>query len=284
MKQPFLLRPVFFVILLTGSAHIGMTQNKTLADSAAAADWKEPAGMSLVWQDEFNGTAINISDWAYETVQTGWSPSWNKEWQRYTDNSTGGPNAFVEDGSLVIKADKTTGGDGGYTAARMVTRGKNHWTHGVIAASMKLPYGQGIWPAFWMLPEKGTWPNAGEIDIMELIGGGAGRDNKMYGTLHGPGYSGAKGIQGSCTLSRKNFSDAYHVFEIRWSTGKIEWYVDGQPYHTATKTSVPGAWPFDDGDFYILFNLAVGGSWPGYPDAKTVFPQSMSIDWVRVYQ
>jgi beta-glucanase (GH16 family) len=242
-----------------------MTQNKVLADSAAAADWKEPAGMSLVWQDEFNGTAINTSDWGYETVQTGWSPSWNKEWQRYTDNSTGGPNACVEDGSLVIKAMKTNGGDGGYTAARMVTKGRKHWTHGVIAARMKLPYGQGIWPAFWMLPENGTWPNAGEIDIMELIGGGAGagRDNKVYGTLHGPGYSGAKGIQGSCSLSKQNFSDAYHVFEIRWSTGKIEWYVDGQLYHTAAKTSVPGAWPFDDGDFYILFNLAVGGAWPG---------------------
>jgi beta-glucanase (GH16 family) len=284
MKQAFLLRPVFFVILLTGSAAIGMSQNRILEDTAAAADWKEPAGMSLVWQDEFNGTAINTSDWAYETVQTGWSPSWNREWQRYTENGTGGPNAFVEDGSLVIRAEKTTGGDGGYTAARMVTRGKEHWSRGVIAARMKLPRGQGIWPAFWMLPEKGTWPNAGEIDIMELIGGGAGRDNRMYGTLHGPGYSGARGIQGSCSLPKQNFSDAYHVFEIRWSAGKIEWYADGQLYHTATKEKVPGAWPFDDGDFYILLNLAVGGAWPGYPDAQTVFPQSMWIDWVRVYQ
>ncbi len=262
---------------------MSMSESKVLANTASAADWKEPAGMSLVWQDEFNGTEINAADWGYETVQTGWSPSWNKEWQRYTDNGTGGPNAAIEHGSLVIKAEKTTGGDGGYTGARMVTKGKRHWQHGVIAASMKLPYGQGIWPAFWMLPQKGAWPGAGEIDIMELIGG-AGRDNKAYGTLHGPGYSGAGGIQGSFSLSKGNFSDAYHVFEVRWSTGKIDWYADGQLYQTVTKASVPGAWPFDDGDFYILFNLAVGGSWPGYPDAKTAFPQSMSIDWVRVYQ
>lgn len=119
---------------------------------------------------------------------------------------------------------------------------------------------------------------------MELIGGGAGRDNKMYGTLHGPGYSGARGVQGSYVVPTKSFSDDYHVFEIRWSTGKIEWYIDGQLFHTAKKTTVPGAWPFDDGDFYILFSLAVGGEWPGYPDAETVFPQIMSIDWVRVYQ
>jgi beta-glucanase (GH16 family) len=284
MKQPFFLRLIFLAIILNGSASVGMTQDTILADSPAAADWKEPAGMRIIWQDEFNGTAINTSDWGYETVATGWSPSWNREWQRYTDNATGGPNAFIEAGSLVIKAMKTNGGDGGYTAARMATKGKKHWRYGVIAARMKLPSGQGIWPAFWMLPEKGTWPQAGEIDIMELIGGGPGRDNRMYGTVHGPGYSGARGIQGSCTLSSRNFCDAYHVFEIRWSTGRIEWYVDGQLFHTVTKTMVPGIWPFDDGDFYMLFNLAVGGAWPGYPDATTVFPQIMSIDWVRVYQ
>ncbi len=263
------------------SASYGSAESKHITVSTTSADWTEPAGMTIVWSDEFNGTSINTSAWSYETEATGWSKSWNNELQNYVDNGTGGDNAYIESGSLVIKAIESSGT---YTSARMVTKNKGSWKHGSIAAKMKLPYGQGIWPAFWMLPSSGNWPDAGEIDVVELIGGGSGRDNKAYGTLHGPGYSGGSGIQGSATLAAGNYSDNYHVFEIRWDEGFIEWYIDGVFFQRVTKDSVPGSWVFDSRNFYILFNLAVGGGWPGNPDGSTVFPQKMYIDWVRVYQ
>jgi beta-glucanase (GH16 family) len=278
--------------LLAGCATGGTSQDiqgnsPTATISTTASDWTAPTGMSVDWQDEFNGASIDTSVWSYETEATGWSKIWNKELQDYVDNGTGGANAYIGTDSgnkcLVIKATKKTDG---YDSVRMVTHGKKHWKYGVIAAKMKLPYSQGMWPAFWMLPEKNAseWPKTGEIDIMELIGGGAGRDNMAYGTIHGPGYSGGHGIQGRVILSSGDFRNDYHVFEIRWDEGQVRWYVDGILYHTVKKTIVPDAWPFDNGDFYILFNLAVGGSWPGSPDGTTVFPQYMYIDWVRVYQ
>lgn len=255
------------------------TRNPVIGTTAA--DWTEPSGMTLAWSDEFDAGLIDTSNWGYDTAATGWSKDWNNELQDYTDNGTGDANAYIENGNLVIKA--IVNGDA-YTSARMTTSGKHAWKHGCVAASMKLPKGQGIWPAFWMLPESGSWPNAGEIDIMELIGGGEGRDNKMYGTLHGPSYSGGNGIQGSATLASGDFSSEYHVFEIRWAEEYISWYVDGTLYHFASRDTVPGSWVFDAQNFYILINLAVGGGWPGNPDDTTEFPQSMYVDWIRVYQ
>lgn len=257
------------------------TYTKNPVISTTADDWTEPSGMTLAWGDEFNTSLIDTSKWVYETEATGWSKTWNNELQDYTDNGTGGANAYIDNGTLVIKAIKS---GTSYTSARMATKGKYALKHGCVAAKMKLPYGQGIWPAFWMLPESGTWPSAGEIDVMELIGGGAGRDNKSFGTLHGPSYSGGNGIQGSATLASGNFSNDYHVFEIRWAEGNISWYVDGTLYHFASRDTVPGTWVFDDRNFYILLNLAVGGGWPGNPDLTTVFPQYMNVDWFRVYQ
>ncbi|HEY1406429.1 MAG TPA: glycoside hydrolase family 16 protein, partial [Spirochaetota bacterium] len=128
--------------------------------STTAADWVEPTDMKVVWSDEFNDPSIDRSKWMCETTATGWSPTWNNELQEYTDIDTGGNNAFIENGNLVIRGEKTPKG---YTAARLATKGKHSWKHGRIAAKIKLPYGQGIWPAFWMLPENGNWPDAGEI-------------------------------------------------------------------------------------------------------------------------
>ena len=281
--------PVLVAILLScasggagdSTAFYGNAESNHITVSTTADDWMEPEGMTLAWSDEFNGSSIDTSVWKYETGATGWSKSWNNELQDYVDDGSGGDNARIENGNLVIRA--TSPSTGIYKSVRMVTKGNRSWKHGRIVAKMKLPYGQGIWPAFWLLPDSGNWPDAGEIDVMELIGGGDGRDNKTYGTLHGPGYSGGKGIQGSARLTSGKFCDAYHVFEIRWDEGVIEWFVDGVFFQRVTRKSVPGAWVFDDHKFYILLNLAVGGGWPGNPDTSTVFPQTMAVDWVRVY-
>jgi beta-glucanase (GH16 family) len=257
-----------------------------VAITTTDANWKAPMFKSLIWSDEFDGPAIDTANWGYETELTGWSKTWNKELQDYVDAGTRGENAFIgldgKDSCLIIKATKPE--QGKYASARMTTKGKRFWKDGiVIAARMKLPRGQGIWPAFWMLPETGDWPDAGEIDIIEMIGGN-GRENTAYGNVHGPGYSGSKGIQGGAFLPKGDFSEAYHVYELRWTKKKLEWYIDGMLYHSVKAESVPGAWPFAGKDFNLLLNLAVGGIWPGNPDEKTVFPQSLYIDWVRVYR
>jgi hypothetical protein len=174
-----------------------------------------------------------------------------------------------------------------YTSARLRTLSKGDWTYGRFEARMKLPYGQGLWPAFWMLPTDGVygeWAASGEIDIMEIIGS---QPNVLHGTIHYHGewpnnwYSGA-----SYTLSSGDFSDDFHVFAIEWEEGEIRWYVDGIHYSTKnswdTTSGAPFPAPFDE-DFHILLNVAVGGNWPGSPDGTTVFPQRMEVDYVRVY-
>lgn len=171
-----------------------------------------------------------------------------------------------------------------YTSARLKTQGLYGFTYGRVEGRIKLPFGKGIWPAFWMLGTDITtasWPGCGELDIMEFLG-----DNltRVYGTIHGPGYSGANGIQGQYNLPSGEFSDAYHVFAIEWEPTQIRWYVDGTLFRTVNSSDIPGgaAWVFNH-DFFIILNLAVGGNWPGYPDGTTQFPQTMSVDYVRVY-
>ncbi len=241
-----------------------------------------------IWQDEFNqtaGTGPDPAKWLYELGNNGWG---NKELQNYTDSRE---NSFVVDDSeatdgkaLVLKAVRTPAG--GYTSARLKTLGKFTTGFGRIEARLKLPRGQGIWPAFWMLGDKiGTvpWPACGEIDIVEMIGHQPGT---LYGTLHGPGYSGTQGLTKSTQLpGGAEFSEAYHVFAVDWRPGRIDWMLDGKIYHTRTSADVPAGtgWVFDGISCYLLLNLAVGGVWPGYPDTKTQFPQEYRIDYVRVY-
>ncbi len=255
-----------------------------VADRATAGGWETftwgtstGSTWNLVWSDEFNGSgAINTANWNYDLGAGGWG---NGEWETYT-NSTA--NVYQDGGgNLVIKAIQN---GSTYTSGRIHTAGKRQFTYGKVEMRARLPYGQGIWPAFWMLGATGgAWPNNGEIDIMENIGK-ASEQNKVYGTIHGPGYSGAGGISAAYTGPR--FADGFHTFTIEWETNTIRWYVDGNLYVTRTNASIPAGtqWVYNNRNFYVILNLAVGGFWPGNPDGSTVFPQSYTIDYVRVYQ
>jgi len=245
------------------------------------------AGWSLVWADEFDqadGAAPDPAKWVFDLGGNGWG---NNELQTYTDRRQ---NSRIEAGKLVIEARKEsfTGGDGiarGYTSARLKTLGKAAWALGRVEARIKVPQGQGIWPAFWMLgtnfPSAG-WPTCGEIDIMEHIGR---EPATVHGTIHGPGYSGGRGIGGGLTLSNNvPVAADFHLFAIEWEAGRIRWFMDNRLYFTATTASLPSGapWVFNAPQF-LLLNLAVGGSWPGNPDPTTVFPQRYEVDFVRVY-
>jgi beta-glucanase (GH16 family) len=170
----------------------------------------------------------------------------------------------------------------------LLSAGKQEFAYGRVEARLQIPKGQGIWPAFWMLGNDifttNPWPTSGEIDIMENIGK-AGEQTKVYGTIHGPGYSGGSGIGRSYDVSPTILADDFHVYGIEWEPTAIRWYLDGFNYFTATDQMIPSGadWVFDH-PFFIIMNLAVGGNWPGYPDATTVMPQAMKVDYVRVYQ
>lgn len=244
----------------------------------AAADLP---GWKLVWSDEFagtNGTPPDPAKWAYDTGGGGWG---NNELQYYTDRTV---NSRVENGSLVIEARAENYGGRSYTSARLLTRNKSSWTYGRMEARIRIPRGRGIWPAFWMLGNDiGTagWPACGEIDIMENIGSVPAT---LHGTVHGPGYSGGNGVSGSVNLPNGALADDFHLYAVEWEENRIRWFLDGVPYFTVTPASLPNgaAWVFNKPQFPIL-NVAVGGNWPGSPDASTVFPQRMTVDYVRVY-
>jgi beta-glucanase (GH16 family) len=250
--------------------------------SASPQDW------SLVWSDEFNepkGSAVDSTKWSFDIGGGGWG---NNELQTYTKRLA---NARLEDGVLVITAIKEdhTGPDRllrGYTSARLLTKRKFTQTYGRFEARIKVPYGQGIWPAFWMLGDDidtAGWPGCGEIDIMEHIGK---EPSKAFGTLHGPGYSGANGLSAWYSLpSPQKFAEDYHVFAVEWERDVIRFYVDGRLYKTRTPADLPPGkvWIFNH-PFFLILNVAVGGDWPGKPDATSVFPQKMTVDYVRVYK
>ncbi len=238
-------------------------------------------GRTLLWADEFSqvdGTKPDSAKWGYDIGGTGWG---NNELQYYSDRTQ---NARIEGGQLVIEARKENLNQKNYTSARLLTRDKVSWTYGRIEARIKIPKGQGIWPAFWMLGANiGNvgWPLCGEIDIMENIGS---LPSTLYGTLHGPGYSGGGGISGNTVLAGAALGDDFHVYAIEWEENRIRWFLDGQQFFTLTPANLPGgsAWVFNAPQFLIL-NVAVGGNWPGNPGTSTVFPQRMTVDYVRVY-
>jgi len=244
--------------------------------------WTPGVGYTLVWADEFVGTGINTALWSYNCEANGnWSPTWNNEWQDYVDAGSGNNNAFVQDGVLVIRATRKGSATGAraYQSASLTTKGVGSWQYGKIAARMALPYGQGLWPAFWLLGNSGTWPASGEIDVMEMIGGET-RNNTVYGTLHWADGTGAHAQAGGNT--KVVTPQAYHVYEATWTSTQIQFAVDGTVYSTHDITAAERS-EFHQ-KYYILLNLAVGGNWPGNPDASTIFPQQFLIDWVRVYQ
>jgi beta-glucanase (GH16 family) len=246
----------------------------------------------LAWSDEFKGTAgspVDARKWVAEVGGSGWG---NKELEYYTGTAR---NAYLDGrGTLVIKAlqeppgpqFKCWYGPCRYTSARLITKKRFAQVYGRFEARMKLPQGQGVWPAFWLLGEDIStvgWPACGEIDIMENIGREPGT---VHGTIHGPGFTGASGVGSPFVLrGGKRFSDAYHTFAVEWEPEAIRWYVDDQLYSTRTPKDLPpgGKWVYDH-PFFILLNLAVGGGWPGDPDKTTIFPQTMLVDYVRVYR
>jgi beta-glucanase (GH16 family) len=231
------------------------------------------AGWKLVWNDEFNGRTVDLSKWEYEVNGDGGG---NNELQYYTSRPS---NSYIQNGALVIQALKESYMGKQYTSARMRTRNKGDWKYGRVEVRAKLPYGRGMWPAIWMLPtdwEYGGWPMSGEIDIMECLG----QDPwTIYGTIHfGQSVAAHQQIGGKYTSPTDSYAAGFHVFAIEWDSTSFQWYVDGKKYFSATK----GA-PFDK-RFHLLLNVAVGGNWPGSPDEFTAFPQTMVVDYVRVYQ
>ncbi len=254
---------------------------KTAADSAARA-------RTLIWSDEFNGPDGSMPDPAKWAVVTNGSGYGNRELEYYTDRPS---NIHEEDGKLVISARRESfnGPDGlvrGYTSARIESQGRFQLKYGRIEARIKIPQGQGLWPAFWMLGsdyDRIGWPACGEIDIMENVGF---EPSRIHGSLHGPGYSGGHPLSGFYTLPNQGrFSEGFHVFAIEWEPETVRFYVDDILYETQTADNVPAGarWAFDH-PFFLVLNVAVGGYWPGDPDASTPFPATMLVDYVRVYR
>ena len=252
-----------------------------------AASPADTSGWHLVWDDEFNGGNGSVPDrtkWVIETGGNGWG---NHELEYYTNHLQ---NLQVQDGNLVIMARHEAYSDQGvlfgYTSARIKTQQKFEQAYGRFEARIQIPRGQGIWPAFWLLGDDGgkiDWPTCGEIDIMENIGKEPGI---VHGTIHGPGYSGGKGLGSPFSLPNgQAFADRFHIYAVEWEPTAIRFYVDDNLYATRTPADLPAGskWVFDH-PFFIILNVAVGGDWPGNPDYTTKFPQSMLIDYVRVYK
>lgn len=253
--------------------------------SLAGALGAAQPGWKLVWADEFDGNALDPRRWEWEVNARGGG---NNELQYYTDRPD---NTRVEGGLLTLTARKEsyTGPEGtrDYTSARIRTKGKGDWKYGRIEVRARMPVGQGIWPAIWMMPTHDTyggWAGSGEIDIMEYLGQ---RPAEVFGTLH---YGGPwpRNVHTGTTYTHPNgnFADNFHVFALEWEEGEIRWYVDDVHYQTQTEwrtEAAPFPAPFDQ-PFHLILNVAVGGNLPGSPDETTTFPQSMVVDYVRVYQ
>jgi beta-glucanase (GH16 family) len=238
-------------------------------------------GYNLVWNDEFEGNQLDLSVWNQE-IGNGASGWGNNELEYYTNSKK---NTLVSNGNLVIEARKESIGGYNYSSGRMTTQNKKSFQFGRIDIRAKLPEGKGIWPALWMLGSNITtvgWPASGEIDIMEMV---AHAPSTVHGTMHWMAANGNNVNKGtSYNLPSGKFSDKFHVFSIIWTEDTIQWLVDDNIFLTNTKADVGSAnYPFNAPQFFI-FNVAVGGNWPGSPDATTVFPQRMFVDYVRVFQ
>jgi len=273
--SPLVIRCYCFLIILS------------LLAGCAPANWIAPAptpipvpeGWNLVWHDEFDGKSINETNWTYDLGGGGWG---NGEMQEYTEKPE---NARVENGLLVIEARKETLDNGGtqFTSARLKTQGLQTFQYGRIEARIKVPEGKGLWPAFWMLGENFPvvgWPDCGEIDIMEYVGR---EPDLIIGTMHGPGYSGALGLS-RWNRQSYNIADDFHTYAIEWDPNHISWFFDGEEYNTFTREDVGNRpWVFDQ-PFFIILNLAIGGTLGGIVTPETSFPSQYLVDYVRVYQ
>lgn len=278
-----LLIPIIFLLLLAVVSIVG---------SESKPEWTPPSGKTLVWSDEFEGTTINTLNWNYQIGGTQ-----NNGSVYFTDNGQSGPNAYVSDGVLVIKAMKQNMGGKPYTSAYLSTEGKKDWKYGTIVAKLKLPYGQGIWPSFWMLGNDVSsvgFPKCGEIDIAEMYGGLGGGN----GDVDGDGVVDGKGDYrvwanthyGESIKTDVAWSYAklfptplwqeWHYYQLDWDPSLIKIKVDGEEYYQKNISNLT----YFQKPFFIILCLNVGGDWPGLPDNSTVFPQYLYADWVRVYQ
>lgn len=279
MRMPSLLTFAFTLCLGCGG---GSSTPQTAVPANPTGAW------AVSWSDEFSGadgSAPDPTKWAFDLGGGGWG---NAELQTYTSRPQ---NVSIQGGNLVITAAKETytGTDGiarNYTSARIKTQGLFAQSSGRFEARIKIPSGQGLWPAFWMLGNDVTsngWPNCGEIDIMENVGK---EPAMVHATIHGPGYSGGGGISSAKTLATGKFADDFHLYAVEWEGTQMRFYVDGLLFATRTPTDLPSngsPWVFDH-PFFLILNLAVGGNWPGSPDGTTTFPQQMLVDYVRVYR
>ncbi len=235
---------------------------------------------NLVLDENFDTDgAPNSQVWGFDigTGENGWG---NQELQYYTDRPE---NVTIQNGILLITARQESFENSQYTSARLLTKDKFEQQYGRFEARIRLPFGQGIWPAFWMLGadiDENPWPGAGEIDIMEYRGQ---NPTVLIGSVHGPGYSGGEAISKEYTLENDRFDTGFHIFGIEWGPEFVNFYVDDVLYNQITPEDVTGPWVFDK-PFYILMNLAVGGTFVGSPNAETEFPQTMLVDYVRVYK
>lgn len=270
----------------SGSSSSGSSSSQTPSGLTEADLLKQ--GYKLKWKDDFNGDSLNKADWNVETHEPGWV---NSEWQAYVDSAD---NIQVKDGKLLLKPIKTVDKDGNasYTSGRINTQGRHDFKYGYFECRAKVPTGKGYLPAFWMMPTDenlyGQWPKCGEIDIMEVMGQ---ETNKAYGTIHyGEPHAQSQGTYS--VSAADNFADNYHTYAVDREPGKITWYIDGIKYHEESdwfsakenQGTVAYPAPFDQ-PFYMILNLAVGGSWVGYPDESTTYDdQQFAIDYVKVYQ
>lgn len=235
----------------------------------------------LIWADEFNYTGLpDSSKWSYDTGNHGWG---NNELQYYTAQRE--ENARVGNGILSINALKEDYKGSRFTSARLVTKNKGDWKYGRLEIRAKLPKGLGLWPAIWMLPtdwEYGDWPQSGEIDIMEHVGY---LPDSVFGTVHTGAYNHTIGTQKTKSAFRKDLASAFHVYALEWDEDGIRIFIDEEQYFEFTNEKRGSReWPFDK-RFHLLLNMAVGGNWGGKMGVdESVFPQSMEVDYVRVYQ
>lgn len=286
-----------FLIIITLLFMVGCTENEPqneilneettkeiVTEEAKKYEYDEASlNYELVWSDEFDYIGQPDEEkWSYDVGGSGWG---NNELQYYTE----GDNAYVDNGVLTITAKKETYNKMDYTSSRMITKNTGDWLYGKIEVKAILPEGRGTWPAIWMLPTDwryGNWPNSGEIDIMEHVGYEMGR---IHGTVHTSAYNHIKGTQLGKSVTRDDAHEVYHIYTIEWYPDKIKFFVDEKIYYVFKPSNMISdvtykEWPFDQ-RFHLLLNIAVGGNWGGANGVdETIFPQSMVVDYVRVYQ
>jgi beta-glucanase (GH16 family) len=269
MIKPTFLFVCSYSIAFCAVSFLSLSCNQA-AETAETTAAEDSNGYELIWSDEFNGIAVDTGNWVYDIGGEGWG---NHEQEYYQP-----ANATVEEGNLVITGKKETVGKNPFTSTRMKTKGKREFLYGKIEARIKMPVGEGLWPAFWMLGaniDSVDWPACGEIDIMEHINS----DSLIFGTPHW-NNDGHK-MQGDTIASTPS---AYHVYAIEWDSDAIRWYLDGKQFRVLDISNSINSTEEFHRPHFMLLNLAIGGDWPGQTIDESKIPAKMYVDYVRVYK